>query len=142
MARGHTLLELTLVLAVGAIAAAVLAPPARTLSDRLAVTAAREAVAGLLAEARVVAMERGGASVHLADGPWRAWSVADGEVVRTIQLERETGVLVELGGGRREVSLDFDALGLGVVASRTLIFRRGDAEARLVVSGYGRIRRR
>ena len=39
-------------------------------------------------------------------------------------------------------TLAFDALGLGIVTSRTLVFRKGDSEARLVVSSRGRGSRR
>ena len=52
------------------------------------------------------------------------------------------GVEVATGFGMafpREIR--FDALGLGQVASETLRFRRGGAEAGLVLSSYGRVRR-
>jgi hypothetical protein len=54
----------------------------------------------------------------------------------------EHGVEISVPGGAATATLTFDALGLGVVASRTLVFRRGDAEVRLVVSARGRGTRR
>jgi hypothetical protein len=59
-----------------------------------------------------------------------------------VALQEEYGVSLDLGGGRTDVELAYDALGLGRVASQTVVFRRGDATAELVVSGYGRLRRR
>ena len=51
--------------------------------------------------------------------------------------------VVRVDTGRRDtLVLAFDALGLGRVASATIVFRRGAAERALVVSGYGRVRRR
>ena len=46
------------------------------------------------------------------------------------------------GRGGRGDRLAYDALAVGRVASGTLTFRRGDAESSVVVSGYGRVRRR
>lgn len=142
MSRGHTLVELTAVLALMVLAASAMAPAARRYRDRSAVVGAREAVAGLIAEARLVAMSSGGASVHLASEPWRAWSEASDSVLRVVALETELGVVVELSRGRTRTELHYDALGLGRVASESLGFRRGGAEAGLIVSSYGRVRRR
>ena len=142
MRRGHTLFELCAVLALAAIAASALFPAVRNLLDRMAVVAAREAVAGLLAEARVVAMTRGGASVHLASGPWRAWAEAGDSAFGMLDLEEDLSVSVELSRDRASTELRYDALGLGQVASETLGFRRGDAGSALIVSAYGRVRRR
>lgn len=142
MFRGHTLVELTALLGLMAVAASALAPAARGYRDRSAVVGAREAVAGLVAEARVRAMTSGGASVHVAAGPWRAWAQLGDSVLRTVALEAELGVRVELSGGRTATELPYDGLGLGRIASETLAFRRGEAETALVISGYGRVRRR
>ena len=50
-------------------------------------------------------------------------------------LADEFGVALELGA-RAEAELAFDALGRR--ASRTVVLRRGAAEARLVIAAYGR----
>jgi Tfp pilus assembly protein FimT len=142
MRRGHTLFELILVLMLAGIAGSVLVGAGRGLHDRTAVVAAREALAGLVAEARSEALSRGGATVHVSAAPWRAWSEARGTTFRTLELERELGVSVVLARSRTSAELTFDALGLGRVASETVLFRRGDAEAGLVISAFGRVRRR
>lgn len=142
MRTGFTLLELATLLTVLAVAAAGLGPAVGRWSDRAAVVGAREAVAALVAEARAAGLGRGGARVHVAAAPWRAWAETGGRVRRSVDLEADFGVVVVLSAGRQASALDYDALGVGRVASETLLFRRGDAEAALIVSGYGRVRRR
>lgn len=141
MRRGHTLFELCAALLLASLAASTLIPPARGLLDRMAVVAAREAVAGLFAEARLAAIEHGGASVHVRSGPSRAWAQIGDSVFGSVALERDLSVTVELPRGRSTTELRFDPLGLGQVASETITFRRGAAASSLVVSGYGRVRR-
>jgi Tfp pilus assembly protein FimT len=140
--RGHTVIELTFVLLLVGVAAASATPAARRLRDRTAVVAAREAVVGLLAEARLAAVEQGAAAVRIASRPGRAELVAGGASLRRVDLSGDFGVTLALGGGRSEVELAYDALGLGRVASQTVSFRRGEAAAELVISSYGRVRRR
>jgi hypothetical protein len=141
MRRGHTLFELCAALLIAALAASVFLPPARALLDRMGVVAAREAVAGLVAEARLAAVAHGGASVHVQAGPWRAWAQVGDSAFGRVGLEEDLAVTVELSRGRAATELRFDALGLGQVASETIRFRRGVAASALVVSGYGRVRR-
>lgn len=140
--RGHTLIELAFVLLVFGAAATLLVPSARRLRDRSAVISARETVVGLLAEARLAAVERGKASVRIASVSGRAEAIAGAVPLRNVELAADFGVEVALGGGRPEVELAYDALGLGRVASQTISFRRGEAVAELVISSYGRVRRR
>lgn len=128
-----------LILALGV---SFLEPTARTMRDHLAVVAAREAVASLVAEARIGAVQRGGAVVVLEAAPWRASLDVSGLAPRSVALENDLGVRVGLTRGRTETELRYDALGLGQVASETVTFRRGGAEAALVISAYGRVRRR
>lgn len=141
MRRGHTLFELCAVLLLLAIAASAVLPLGRALADRMAVVAAREAVAGLVAEARMTALTHGGATVRLEAAPWRGWLQVGDSVARSVSLEDDLGVVVALMRSRSSVALEYDALGLGRVASETLRFRRGEQERTLVISGYGRVRR-
>ena len=141
MNRGYTLVELATVLLLLGLASSTLLPLARRSGDRAAVVSAREAVTGLVAEARVASRTHGEASVHLAAEPWRAWIEADGEVTRLVALAADLGVDVVLSRGRTRAELRFNALGLGEVASQTLVFRRRKAQAGLVLSSYGRVRR-
>lgn len=108
----------------------------------MAVVAAREAVAGLVAEARAEAMARGSAVVVVETSPGSASLEAPGRPVRRIPVQADLGVEIALSRGRGAAELRYNVLGLGQVASETVSFRRGRAEAALVVSGYGRVRRR
>lgn len=140
MRRGTTLLELATVLLLLGLSGAVALPVGRRLSDRMAVVSAREALAGLLAEARTAALHHGGASVHLDREPFRAWYEVAGVPRRRVGLERGFHVALHVGRDLPHV-VRFDGLGLGQVASTTVRFRRGDAEAGLTLSSYGRVRR-
>lgn len=142
MRSAYTLIEMIFVMLLMAVTALGVLPAARRLRDRMAVVGAREAVAGLFAEARVQALLRGGATVSLRSGSRRAWTRSGDSLIRSIDLEREFAVSVSIGRGRDSSDLSYDALGIGRVTSETLIFRRGREEATLVVSGYGRVRRR
>jgi type II secretory pathway pseudopilin PulG len=141
MNRGHTLVELTAVLLLMALASSALLPLVRRTQDRSSVIAAREAVAGLVAEARVASVMYGGASVHFASEPWRAWYEAGGEIRRRVPLGEDLGVTLVLTRSRSASEIRFDALGLGQMASESLRFVRRGADAGLVLSSYGRVRR-
>ena len=140
--HGHTLVELTFVLLLLGVAAASVAPTARQARDRAAVASAREALVGLLVETRLAAIETGGASVMIQAAPARAEGSANGTTLRRLDLAADFGVRLALGAARPVVELRYDALGLGRVASQTIVLRRGSAAAQLVVSSYGRVRRR
>lgn len=141
MEHGHTLVELSVVLALGAVLLSTTVPAVERYRDRASVVGAREAVAGLLAEARSAAPGFAGAEVHLQARPWRAWIVLGDSVGRSVSLEEDFGVEVVLGRSRTGTVVAYDALGLGRVASETVRFRRDAAEAGLTVSSFGRVRR-
>jgi hypothetical protein len=140
--RGHTLVELTFVLLLVSVAVSSVAPTARKARDRAAVVAAREMLVGLVAEARRAAIETGAASVRLFERGAVAEVATAQASLRRVALTSELGVSLELGGGQPDVELRYDALGLGRLASQTVVLRRGDAVAELIVSSYGRVRRR
>jgi type II secretory pathway pseudopilin PulG len=139
--RGHTLVELTFVLLLLGVAVASVAPSARGVRDRAAAAAAREALVGLLAEARQAAIETGSAIVTIDADAGVAEAEAAGARLRGVAIASDFSVTVVLSGARRRVELRYDALGLGRMAAQTVVFRRGDAAAVLVVSSYGRVRR-
>lgn len=139
--RGHSLVELLLVLTLIGTTTASVAPTVRRYGDRAAVIAAREAVVGLLAEARLAAVETGEASVRLSGPPWAAAVLIGDSTVRFLSLEGEHAVGLELNGSASSVELEYGPLGIGRLANQTVGFRRADAYAELVVSGYGRVRR-
>lgn len=140
--RGHTLVELTFVLLLLGVAVTSVAPAARKARDRAAVTGAREALVGLLAEARQAAIESGSGAVRLSEGTGVAEAFAGAEVVRWLSVSADFGAEMSLGGARTTAELRYDALGLGRVASQTVVLSRGSARAVLVVSSYGRVTRR
>ncbi len=138
---GYTLLELITVMVLLGLVTAGLLPAARNQLDRMAVVGAREEVAGLFHQARSEAIARGGAQIHLTAHPPLVELAAEGEVLARASLREEYRVTLTLSSGRPEAQLNFDALGLGRVASQTLRFSRGRAEVRLVVSSLGRVSR-
>ena len=140
--RGFTLLELVVVLFLLGLSLAELLPAAKRQLDRMAVLGAREEVAGLLHRARGEALARGTAEVVLTSVPPGAELIAGGDTVTRAEFGDSYGVSLGLSSSRPEARLRFGPLGLGLVASQTLRFRRGDAEALLVISSLGRVARR
>ncbi|MBW3533913.1 MAG: hypothetical protein KY453_01635 [Gemmatimonadetes bacterium] len=142
MTRGHTLLELTVVLLLLGLGGATMVAPARRQVDRAAVAGAREAVVGLFALARSEARLHGGACLRLRAADGRVWVEAGGATRSTLDLPGVFGVSLSIAGTEDDVSLLFDALGIGRRASRTLDLTRGSASTTLVVAAYGRVERR
>lgn len=142
MKRGTTLLELLTVLTLVAIVIGVAGPSARRLRDRIAVITTREAVVGLISEARVLAVAHGGATVHIGRVPPSGAVVVDGVVVRTLGEPVPPSVEFDLGRGRDSLRVRFDALGIGRVASATVSVRAGRDTRAVVISSFGRVRRR
>ena len=60
----------------------------------------------------------------------------------SIDLTTAFGVTVDVGGSTPVARLAFDGLGIGRIASRTVVLERGAASAGVVVSSYGRVARR
>ena len=140
-APGFTLVEVACALLLLTVLLGLAAPRLRGLADRSAVAAAREAVAGAVGRARARALVHGGATLRLRSGPARARVEAPGADTLRLALGEEYGVRLHLARGRGETEIRFDALGLGRMSSETVALRRNGAEVRLVISGYGRIRR-
>jgi len=140
--RGYTLIELVAVLTLFAVGASAFAPTARRLADLAAVSAAREEVVALLREARAVAIASGSGTVTLAAQPPTARVESRGVTLRSIDLGSGREVSVTLGSGRDSVSLAFNGLGLGRFANQTIVLSRGGVSASVIVSSYGRVRRR
>lgn len=140
--RGFTLLELITVITLLGILLGKAFPAARNLQDRMAVVGAREVVVGLFHRARMEAVARGGSMVVLTTGPAATTLLAGGETVIREFIGADYGVELSLSGGRPSVTLAFDALGLGRVASQTVRITRGEAVTKVVVSSYGRVTRR
>ena len=139
--RGFSLLELLLVLALLGILLGVSLPPTARWRDAMAVRAAREDLAAGISWTRLVASTRGGAVLVLDPATARFWTTTTtGGAERQVDLRERYGVRLDVGPSEA-VSLRFDALGIGRIASRRISIYRGRAEAGLVVSAYGRMRR-
>lgn len=110
--------------------------------DRLAVIGARETVAGLFYRGRQEAIAHGGARVFIRAEPPVVKLMAGADTLITSSLAEEFGITLGLSRGRPEALLRFGPLGLGLVSSQTLTFRRGNTESLLVISGLGRVDRR
>lgn len=136
---GTSFLELIVVLALLGLLLGIAAPNALRWRDLLAVRAARDELAAGLATTRATATAAGGAALVLDVSTGAYWIVTEGRTGRVTDVGGRYGVGMEGADGLVEIR--YDALGIGRLASRTLRFRRGRAEAGLVVSAYGRVRR-
>lgn len=141
--RGTTLLELALVLSILGVLLGISYPVLRRGADGIAARGARDALGMGVARARVVAVARGGAALVVDLPGARFWieSVAGDTVGVPVDLAVRYGVrLTTDGSGAERVALRFDGLGIGRVVNRTFHLRRGNAEAHLTLSAYGRPR--
>ena len=135
-------MELLVVVALLSVLTGLGAPLWRGTVDRWAVRSVRDRTLAGVHRARLEARSLGGARLEVdgTEGNLRVWA-GDSLLWHDASPGRER-VAISLSSGAETTTLTFDALGLGVVASRTLWFRRGEAEARLVVSARGRATRR
>jgi len=142
--NGSSLTDLIVTLALLAIVLAIGAPRLQGARDAYATRAARDAAAAVVERARVLAAARGTARliVEPAAGTLALESPVGAPARATLAIHDAFGVALSVDGHTvTRVTLDFNALGLGVVANRTLRFRRGGAESVLILSMHGRGRR-
>lgn len=142
MRAGHTLPELAVVLLLAALLAPLGLAGLRHAGDRAAVAAVREEVAALLVRTRGEARARGGAALLIAPDPLRLVLVSGNDTLGTWEPGRERGVRwLGPGSGRAPspVRIDYDALGIGRMASATLRLGRGRFTSTLVISSLGRV---
>ena len=117
-------------------------PLGRRTLDLWTVRAVRDQALAALHLTRMEARSRGGAVLEVDGVAGTLAALASDSVLWVRREPGEAGVSISLPDGSLRTAVSFDALGLGVVASRTLVFRRGRAEARLVISSRGRGARR
>ena len=144
--RGFTLVETSTALLLASLGAAAVLPPALRFGDHLRLNAAREALAAVIAEGRGRAIETGSAEITVANSPWRVWVETPDSSYAPLALA-DFGVAVSLGTGgnglpRSSRTLRFNSLGLGSVASQTITLSRGPVSKELVISSYGRVKRK
>ncbi len=142
MPTGATLLELAAVLALLGVLTGLAAPGLTRYRDRALVHVAREDVIAMVSTARRLAVERGSATLHVRADPASVFVASGADTVGSLALGPPAGPSVELGAGRATIELVFDGLGLGRFASATIRLQKGDVEAEVVISAYGRVRRR
>lgn len=135
-------MELLLVLTMLGIFATIALPSARHALDILAVRSAREAAMGVALQARALAVAHGGADL-IFDLPTRNASAVDAQGVIDVSaaVSPYDVVITTDGIPTSHVVLHYDALGIGRMTSRTIHFKRGNAEAGLTFSSFGRVRR-
>lgn len=138
---GYTLVELVSVLVLLAVGASAFAPTARRFAERATVLSAREEVVRSLGRARAAAVSYGGASVTIRARPPSVRISAGGRVMRDVAIG-DGHLEMELSGGGDSTTLRFGPLGIGRFSNGSVTLRRGGVEAGLVVSSYGRVRRR
>ena len=139
MKPGATITELLLVLTILAIVATMAVPQVRRGLDIVNVRAARESAFALATRARTHAQANGGASLVI-DSDSDVIEVADAAGSAVERMSANADVSVD-GAASSRVALRYDAYGIGRMTSRTVRFQRGGAQATLVVSAYGRVRR-
>lgn len=139
---GFTLLELITVVTILGLALAEGLPAARRIMDGMAVAGAREAVVGVFHNARAEAVARGGARIVLRASTTVVELWSGGALRSSLDLTEDLGVTMTLSAGADLREVEYDPLGLGRVASLTIVFTRGSAESGLVVSSLGRVTRR
>ncbi len=137
---GVTLPEIVFCLLLLGLAVQAVVTPFKHQSDLLVVRGAREEVIALLQRARVEARSTGEAAVVIEEELDPYLVLARGEGRASVDLQRR-GIRIEVVGARSAVTLRYGPLGVARFGSASLRLVRGDAEARLVVSSYGRVTR-
>jgi type II secretory pathway pseudopilin PulG len=140
-APGFTLVELTLVLLLTTALLAAAVPSFIHARDVLAVRAARAELVAAAAAARAAAILAGGATLIIDRPAGAAWVESpDGERIGAVRrLAEQYRVELETAAGD-VVTVRYDALGLGRLASTSLRLRRGAVSAAVTISAYGRVR--
>jgi hypothetical protein len=141
---GTALADLIIAMAIIAVMATIAIPRLARARDSFAVLVARDAAASAIDRARTLATARGTARIVLdpAASELRIEAPVGAPVRSPLRFRDAFAVDMTVDGqSTGTVSLDFNAMGLGVSANRTVRMRRGAQEARLSLSLYGRVRR-
>lgn len=137
---GFTLLELTAALVLGGVLLTLATPAFRYAGDVIAVRAARDQLLQALTVARSLAPLHGGAELEVRSSDGRVQVVAAGRIQLVHRLHDDFRVTLGTSNGAALVTLRFDALGIGRMASQSIVLERGDARAGVSLSTYGRPR--
>src|SRR4051812_33278162 len=139
---GTSLIEILLVLTIIGVLLFLGAAPYTNARDVMAVRAARDEIVAASARTRAFAVRHGGGTLGVDGAAGKLTiSTRDGLVNESVQFG-EIGVQVEVDGshGATSASMQYDALGIGRLASRTITLSRGSASGGVTFSAYGRPR--
>jgi Tfp pilus assembly protein FimT len=135
-ARGGTLIELALTLALLAVVLAVAVPSVRTILDRMSVRGARQDVVLALWAARTAATVRGDFATFHLDAAGRLSVVAGPDTLLARNLSTRRGVRVDV----TRDSIAYGPTGMGWGAANTrIILSRGRRADTVTTSRLGRV---
>lgn len=136
--KGTTIIEMTLVLAIMSVLAAIALPRASGFIDRMEVQGAVTELKALFSLARQVAIARGSQSTLVIDAPGATVTLRVGtEIVQSRPVGAVHGVTVE----SNRSSITYSPIGVGYGAANfTLIVSRKAAADTMVISRLGRVR--
>lgn len=139
--HGYTVPEIVVTLLIVGVVGTLAFPVVQRQIDLLATVSAREEVVALVHRARMEARIHGGAQVVIGEGRDVLLFRSGGEEPLGRVPLAERGIDAQVLGPRSLVELNYGPLGVAGFAAASVVLRRRDAEARLVISGYGRVRR-
>lgn len=142
---GMTLVELVVVLTILSVITTAGVLTLRRGLDAYAARGARDSMASAVARARALALANGAALLVVDAAAATLWIEAPPGIRAGERLRLGDNFGVTLSADHHEdggpITIEFDGLGFGRIASRTFRIRRGSTEARLTLSSYGRARR-
>jgi Tfp pilus assembly protein FimT len=140
---GTSLVEIVLVLILMSTLLFLGAASYGTARDVMAVRAARDELVAASARTRALAVRHGGATLSV-DGSAGSMRIAtrDGAVSENEIFATDVGVRIDVDASRgaSSINMQYDALGIGRLASRTITLSRGNASGGVTFSAYGRPR--
>ena len=140
--RGSSLIEIAVVLGVIGIALGIAVPGFRHALDAYGAAAGRDTIIALAARARSLAIAHGGADLIIDADSGLARIETRDTAPEVFALGDRFGVRLTIeNSSRPTVIVRYDGIGLGRLANLRLLVERGDAQARVVFSMYGRARR-
>lgn len=141
MSRGYTFLEIVLVLALVGAGVTLAVDRVGRFANEIAARVLREQIVLLVDATRSEGRSRGGAVLLLHEDGRYSISAA-GDTIRRGVVQLPTREALRFPGGRDSVFVRFGRLGIGRMASTTVTVTVGEVERALVLSSYGRVRRR